>query len=350
MDILTIFKVIALAVFTLAAVFVMLAAATMWRTERAAAGRINRLISADPAEASGDKERADNALLDVTEITRRVSEEPEEAEAEAEAEAEDVPAEIARLKEEVSFLNECREADSRRIQNLEERLDSLEYCDGDESCDAYPGNDDDDCDDGAVPVAEVVKTLIVTADIPTLVARAWREDVEAFKQALKAAVNSTARDIEADTMESPAMKRHCEEQDEELHEMWLEMMDESIWKNIVRMEQEKGNPVAEKLAEKLHKPKRPSPSKYPLFEAKPSSKEWRQRGGLVIDRRMDELRGADNHSVWAARFQVNYVRKMDSIPLRVMAGVREAVDEAEKSAEKENYTCGLHSQCWPRFS
>lgn len=336
MDILTIFKVIALAVFTVAAVFVMLAAATMWRTERAAASRITRLVSADPAEASGDKERADRALLDVTEITRRVSEEP--AEADAEAEAEDVPAEIARLKEEVSFLNECREADSRRIQNLEERLDSLddEYescddCDGDESCDAYPGNDDL-CDDGAVPVAEVVKTLIVTADIPTLVARAWREDVEAFKQALKAAVNSTARDIEADTMESPAMKRHCEEQDEELHEMWLEMMDESIWKNIVRMEQEKGNPVAEKL----HKPKRPSPSKYPLFEAKPSSKEWRQRGGLVIDRRMDELRGADNHSVWAARFQVNYVRKMDSIPLRVMAGVREAVDEAEKSAEKEN--------------
>lgn len=335
MDILTIFKVIALAVFTVAAVFVMLAAATMWRTERAAASRITRLVSADPAEASGDKERADNALLDVTEITRRVSEEPEEAEADAEAEAEDVPAEIARLKEEVSFLNECREADSRRIQNLEERLDSLEFCDcddGDESCDAYPGNDDDDCDDGAVPVAEVVKTLIVTADIPTLVARAWREDVEAFKQALKAAVNSTARDIEADTMESPAMKRHCEEQDEELHEMWLEMMDESIWKNIVRMEQEKGNSVAEKM----EKPKRPSPSKYPLFETKPSSKEWRQRGGLVIDRRMDELREFDNHSVWAARFQVNHVRKLDSIPLRVMAGVREAVDEAEKSVKEEN--------------
>ena len=214
MDILTIFKVIALAVFTVAAVFVMLAAATMWRTERAAANRITRLISADPAEASGDKERADRALLDVTEITRRVSEEP----AEVEAEAEDGSAEIARLKEEVSFLNECREADSRRIQNLEERLDDCdESCD--ESCDAYPGNDDDDddddCDDGAVPVAEVVKTLIVTADIPTLVARAWREDVEAFKQALKAVVNSTARDIEADTMESPAMKRHCEEQDEE---------------------------------------------------------------------------------------------------------------------------------------
>ena len=327
MDILTIFKVIALAVFTVAAVFVMLAAATMWRTERAAASRISRLVSADPAEASGDKERADRALLDVTEITRRVSEEPEEAE--VEAEAEDGSAEIARLKEEVSFLNECREADSRRIQNLEERLDDCdESCD--ESCDAYPGNDDD-CDDGAVPVAEVVKTLIVTADIPTLVARAWREDVEAFKQALKAAVNSTARDIEADTMESPAMKHHREEQDEELHEMFFQM-DSSIWKNIVLMEQEKSSPVAEKM----EKPERPSPSKYPLFEAKPSSKEWRQRGGLIIDRRLDALRETDNHAVWAARFQVNHVRKMDSIPLRVMEGVREAVDEAEKSAEKEN--------------
>ena len=156
MDILTIFKVIALAVFTVAAVFVMLAAATMWRTERAAAGRITRLVSADPAEASGDKERADRALLDVTEITRRVSEEP----AEVEAEAEDGSAEISRLKEEVSFLNECREADSRRIQNLEERLDSLD--DEYESCD-----DCDDDDDGAVPVSEIVRTLIVTAELPS---------------------------------------------------------------------------------------------------------------------------------------------------------------------------------------
>ena len=110
------------------------------------------------------------------------------------------------------------------------------------------------------------------------------------------------------------------------------MMDESIWKNIVRMEQEKGNSVAEKL----DKPKRPSPSKYPLFETKPSSKTWRQRGGLIIDRRMDALLEFDNHAVRTARFRVNRVRKLDSIPPRVMAGVREAVDEAEKSAEKEN--------------
>lgn len=322
MDILTIFKVIALAVFTVAAVFVMLAAATMWRTERAAASRISRLVSADPAEASGVKERADRALLDVTEITRRVSEEPEEAE----AEAEDGSAEIARLKEEVSFLNECREADSRRIQNLEERLDD---CDGEyEFCD-----DCDDCDDdGAVPVAELVKTLTITADIPTLVARAWREDVEAFKQALKAAVNSTARDIEANAMESPAMKCHCEEQDEELHEMWLEMMDESIWKNIVRMEQEKGNLVAEKM----EKPERPSPSKYPLFETEPSSKSWQYRCGQDLDRRMDALREVDNQAVRAARFQVNRVRKMDFISLRALTGVRKAVEEAEKSVKEEN--------------
>lgn len=303
MDILTIFKVIALAVFTLAAVFVMLAAATMWRTERAAAGRINRLISADPAEASGDKERADNALLDVTEITRRVSEEP----AEAEAEAEDGSAEIARLKEEVSFLNECREADSRRIQNLEERLDSLEYCD---DCDCDDCDDDESCGDdcdGAVPVSEIVRSKIITVEIPTIMAVGRAGHGRAVKQAQRDA-------------ESPAMKSHCEEQEKGDSEANLfERLDTAI-RNLV------GDTA----------PKRPSPSKYPLFEVKPSSKEWRQRGGLVIDRRMDELREFDNHSVWAARFQVNHVRKLDSIPLRVMAGVREAVDEAEKSVKEEN--------------
>ena len=226
MDILTIFKVIALAVFTLAAVFVMLAAATMWRTERAAASRITRLVSADPAEASGDKERADNALLDVTEITRRVSEEPEEAEADAEAEAEDGSAEIARLKEEVSFLTECREADSRRIQNLEERLDSLD--DEYESCDDC---DDDDCGcddcDGAVPQSGVVRTLIVTGEIPSIIARGQSESafVEAFKQAQRAAEDTPNR-------KSPAMKSHCEEQEEKLYEMLRKMADEYSWKRF----------------------------------------------------------------------------------------------------------------------
>lgn len=308
MDILTIFKVIALAVFTLAAVFVMLAAATMWRTERAAAGRINRLISADPAEASGDKERADRALLDVTEITRRVSEEPEEAE----AEAEEGSAEIARLKEEVSFLNECREADSRRIQNLEERLDSLEYCDDDD--DDCGCDDCDDCDEScgddndAVPVSEIVRSKSITVEIPTIMAVGRAGHGRAVKQAQRDA-------------ESPAMKRRCEEQEKgDSEASLLERLDMAI-RNLV------GDTT----------PKRPSPSsKYPPFETKPSSKEWRQLGGAVIDRRMDELRGSDNPAVWAAWFQVNHVRKMDTIPVRIMAGVCEAVEEAEKSVKEEN--------------
>lgn len=298
MDILTVFKAIALAVVTVAAVFVMLAAATMWRTERVAANRITRLISADPAEASGDKERADRALLDVTEITRRVSEEP----AEAEAEAEDGSAEIARLKEEVSFLNECREADSRRIQNLEERLDCLEYCDDDcDDCDESCGDDND-----AVPVSEIVRSETITVEIPTIMAVAGHG--RAVKQAQRDA-------------ESPAMKRHCEEQEKGDSEASLfERLDMAI-RNLV------GDTT----------PKRPSPSsKYPPFETEPSSKGWRQLGGAVIDRRMDELRGSDNPAVWAAWFQVNHVRKMDTIPARIMAGVREAVDEAEKSVEQEN--------------
>lgn len=304
MDILTIFKVIALAVFTVAAVFVMLAAATMWRTERVAASRIARLVSADPAEASGDKERADRALLDVTEITRRVSEEP------AEVEAEDGSAEIARLKEEVSFLNECREADSRRIQNLEERLDSLEYCDDDDcGCD-----DCDDCDEScgddndAVPVSEIVRSKIITVEIPTIMAVGRAGHGRAVKQAQRDA-------------ESPAMKRRCEEQEKGDSEASLfERLDMAI-RNLV------GDTT----------PKRPSPSsKYPPFETKPSSKEWRQLGGAVIDRRMDELRGSDNPAVWAAWFQVNHVRKMDTIPACIMVGVREAVEEAEKSVKEEN--------------
>ena len=113
--------------------------------------------------------------MDVTEITRRVSEEPEEAE------AEDGSAEIARLKEEVSFLNECREADSRRIQNLEERLDSLEYCDDDDDC----GCDDcDDCDEScgddndAVPVSEIVRSKIITVEIPTIMAVGRARDMD----------------------------------------------------------------------------------------------------------------------------------------------------------------------------
>lgn len=298
MDILTVFKAIALAVVTVAAVFVMLAAATMWRTERVAASRITRLISADPAEASGDKDRADRALLDVTEITRRVSEEP----AEVEAEAEDGSAEIARLKEEVAFLNDCREADSRRIQNLEERLDCLEYCDDDcDDCDESCGDDND-----AVPVSEIARWKTITVEIPTIMAAAGHG--RAVKQAQRDA-------------ESPAMKRHCEEQEKGDSEASLfERLDMAI-RNLV------GDTT----------PKRPSPSsKYPPFETEPSSKQWRQLGGVVIDRRMDELRRSDNPAVWAAWFQVNHVRKMDTIPARIMAGVREAVDEAEKSVEQEN--------------
>lgn len=294
MDILTIFKVIALAVFTLAAVFVILAAATMWRTERAAAGRINRLISADPAEASGDKERADNALLDVTEITRRVSEdeEPEEAEAEAEAEAEDVPAEIARLKEEVSFLNECREADSRRIQNLEERL-----ADCDESC--------DDCD-----VEDGMESVSLVAEVPDYVAYTWCEDMALLKQALEDAVRNTDAN------------------------MWLADINH-VGVSSNSLSETLGKIACIPVGDSM--PKRPSPSsKYPSFETKPSSKSWQYRGGRDLDRRMDALRETDNHAVWIARFRVNRVRKMDTIPERIMEGVREAVEEAEKSAEKGN--------------
>ena len=329
MDILTVFKVIALAVVTVAAVFVMLAAATMWRTERVAANRITRLISADPAEASGDKERADRALLDVTEITRRVSEEP----AEAEAEAEDGSAEIARLKEEVSFLNECREADSRRIQNLEERLGSLEYCDdcGCDDCDDDCGCDDcdddcgcDDCDDddcgcddcdGAVPVSGVVRTLIVTGEIPSTIARGQSASafVEAFKQAQRAAEDTPNR-------KSPAMKSHCEEQEKGDSEANLFERRDTAIRNLV------GDTT----------PNRPSPSKYPLFETEPSSKSWQYRCGQDLDRRMDALREVDNQAVRAARFQVNRVRKMDFISLRALTGVRKAVEEAEKSVKEEN--------------
>ena len=310
MDILTVFKVIALAVVTVAAVFVMLAAATMWRTERVAANRITRLISADPAEASGDKERADRALLDVTEITRRVSEEP----AEAEAEAEDGSAEIARLKEEVSFLNECREADSRRIQNLEERLGSLEYCDdcGCDDCDDDCGCDD--CD-GAVPVSGVVRTLIVTGEIPSTIARGQSASafVEAFKQAQRAAEDTPNR-------KSPAMKSHCEEQEKGDSEANLFERRDTAIRNLV------GDTT----------PNRPSPSKYPLFETEPSSKSWQYRCGQDLDRRMDALREVDNQAVRAARFQVNRVRKMDFISLRALTGVRKAVEEAEKSVKEEN--------------
>ena len=117
------------------------------------------------------------------------------------------------------------------------------------------------------------------------------------------------------------MKRRCEEQEKGDSEASLfERLDMAI-RNLV------GDTT----------PRRPSPSsKYPPFETKPSSKEWRQLGGAVIDRRMDELRGSDNPAVWAAWFQVNHVRKMDTIPVRIMAGVCEAVEEAEKSVKEEN--------------
>lgn len=72
-----------------------------------------------------------------------------------------------------------------------------------------------------------------------------------------------------------------------------------------------------------------------LFEDKPSSREWKRHGGLSLDRRMDVLRDSDNCSVCIVRLQVDQVRNMDSIPSRIMEGVRKAVAEAEKSAEKE---------------
>lgn len=360
MDTLTVLKVIALSLLTVAAVFVMLAAATMWRAERTASKRVNGLISTDPVEPNGGVNYTTTAMQDIAEITNLDGKEKQTPPQEGnDAQASDKepstdsdenpPAPSASDQEPAQRTNRDSEGTGnssleQRVTHIEQALEAIEKC-----IEVIEARHEDNATGVAVPVTSV----------PKYITQAWSEDIENLQQAItqhqrREGVEKKEphhNEYAEDGMLTALRTRYQEvvaERDEEESRHPFPYTEraatlDSLAKfldSAIRGMNEKTKPQSEatdystRHLDRLHV-EEPRLPEYPLFEDKPSSREWKRHGGLSLDRRMDALRDSDNCSVCIVRLQVDQVRKMDSIPSRIMEGVRKAVAEAEKFAEKE---------------
>lgn len=312
MDTLTVLKVIALSLLTVAAVFVMLAAATMWRAERTASKRINGLISTDPVEPNEGVNHTTTAMQDVAEITNLDGKEKQTPPQEGnDAQASDKepstdsdenpPAPSASDQEPAQPTDQDSEGTGN--SNLEQRVTRIE-----ETLGAIQQRAD-------CLAARHAGVAVPVASVPKYVMQSWNEDLENLRQALA----------------QYQQREDTTEKKEPRHDEYTEGGTLTSLRAITLASSASPLPLLNQFRQGGL-----STVKYPPFKGTPSSREWKRRGGLDLDRRMDMLCASDNYSVWKARFNLNTVRSLNSIPPRTMDGVRKAVAEAEKSAEKEN--------------
>lgn len=311
MDTLTVLKVIALSLLTVAAVFVMLAAATMWRAERTASKRINGLISTNPVEPNEGANHTTTAMQDIAEITNLDGKEkqtpPQEgngvpfSDGEPSTDSDENPPAPSASDQEPAQPTD-QDSEGTCNSNLEQRVTRIE-----ETLGAIQQRAD-------FLAARHAGVAVPVASVPKYVMQSWNEDLENLRQAL-----------------AQYQQREDTEKKESRHDEYTEDSTLAFLRAITLASSASPRPLLNQLRQGGL-----STTKYPPFKGTPSSREWKRRGGLDLDRRMDMLCASDNYSVWKARFNLNTVRSLNSIPPRTMDGVRKAVAEAEKSAEKEN--------------